>query len=231
MRIVVTRNTKTCDQCGKTVAVLRSRNDRPYPVNIKRALGTGEVEAGVADFHNCPRPSSGIFYRGAVQFLSKAAARSSCESFRVSLRSADGLPVALLYRRAKHVIYVTDGQPYGSNRYYGAIDLGTGEWRNGRQQPPGTIIELLALMSADPAGAAAAYGRATGECCFCRLQLTDERSILTGYGKRCAEKFGLPWGAAGEGSAGRASRTLAVLSGAVAFDDDDDDPPAGALAA
>lgn len=35
----------------------------------------------------------------------------------------------------------------------------------------------------------------TGHCCFCSLPLTDERSTAVGYGKVCADHFGLSWGA------------------------------------
>lgn len=41
---------------------------------------------------------------------------------------------------------------------------------------------------------AAAYGKLSGKCMFCGLDLTDERSMLVGYGPDCAEKHGLPWG-------------------------------------
>lgn len=48
-------------------------------------------------------------------------------------------------------------------------------------------------------GAAEAFGRlgtATGTCCFCARELTDERSTTVGYGPVCADKYGLPWGEA-----------------------------------
>jgi hypothetical protein len=38
------------------------------------------------------------------------------------------------------------------------------------------------------------FGDLYGECCFCGLALTDERSISAGYGPTCASKHGLPWG-------------------------------------
>lgn len=41
---------------------------------------------------------------------------------------------------------------------------------------------------------AARFGHVTGCCVFCTRKLTDERSIEVGYGPRCAEREGLPWG-------------------------------------
>jgi len=34
----------------------------------------------------------------------------------------------------------------------------------------------------------------TGNCCFCRRELTDKRSTEVGYGPICADHFSLPWG-------------------------------------
>lgn len=53
---------------------------------------------------------------------------------------------------------------------------------------------LLAGLAADPAGVAAAYGKLTGNCCFCSRALTDERSTSVGYGPVCAGHYNLPWG-------------------------------------
>lgn len=56
------------------------------------------------------------------------------------------------------------------------------------------IADQLARFAAAPAEVAAEHGRLTGHCCFCNLALTDERSTAVGYGKKCADNFGLPWG-------------------------------------
>lgn len=57
------------------------------------------------------------------------------------------------------------------------------------------VFRLLGALAADPAGVALDYGKATGTCCFCAKDLTDERSVFAGYGPQCAEHYGLPWGA------------------------------------
>lgn len=57
--------------------------------------------------------------------------------------------------------------------------------------------DLLAAIDgflADPEAAAKAYGQATSACCFCGEGLTDERSVLAGYGPICAGRYSLPWG-------------------------------------
>jgi hypothetical protein len=46
----------------------------------------------------------------------------------------------------------------------------------------------------DPVEGARDFSRLTGNCSFCNLPLTDDRSQIIGYGKRCAAKYGLPWG-------------------------------------
>lgn len=89
-------------------------------------------------------------------------------------------------------LHVSDGGPFGNNRYFGRIDT-DGVFHEGRDCT-GDILKLLEIVSKDPVGAARAYGHLTGCCCFCRQELTDERSTTVGYGPVCAKKWGLPWG-------------------------------------
>lgn len=56
------------------------------------------------------------------------------------------------------------------------------------------IGRALKAMAQDPDGAARAYGKLTSSCCFCGLELSDDRSIAAGYGPICAAKWGLAWG-------------------------------------
>ena len=57
------------------------------------------------------------------------------------------------------------------------------------------VVEFLRDLSRHPAEVAAKYGKLTGRCCFCGLQLSDPKSTAVGYGKQCASHYGLPWGA------------------------------------
>lgn len=81
-----------------------------------------------------------------------------------------------------------------SKRYVGRIDL-TGRYLPSPAYPMQVhVIETLKALSADPAGTAAAHGKATGACCFCNTGLTDPKSLGVGYGPICAGHYGLPWG-------------------------------------
>lgn len=57
------------------------------------------------------------------------------------------------------------------------------------------VFEALEGFASNPAERAAAYGKETGNCCFCMKRLTDTRSVEVGYGPICADRWGLPWGA------------------------------------
>jgi hypothetical protein len=81
---------------------------------------------------------------------------------------------------------------YDGRTWYGRIER-DGTLRSGRDMTD-AVRALLERLAADPAGFAAAHGRLTGNCCFCRKALTDERSTAVGYGPVCADHFGLPWG-------------------------------------
>lgn len=114
---------------------------------------------------------------------------------KIALRTAGGLPLVLSLagERSRYAgaVNVTDGGKYPDNVYYGRIEP-NGAFA-GRDPGP-DVMGLLLRFAADPQGVAAAYGRETGECCFCQAELTDERSVLQGYGPICAERHGLPWG-------------------------------------
>jgi hypothetical protein len=61
-------------------------------------------------------------------------------------------------------------------------------------EDPEAVTASLVALAADPVAFAKAYGKQTGNCCFCGLLLTDQRSVDAGYGPICAEHYGLPWG-------------------------------------
>lgn len=56
------------------------------------------------------------------------------------------------------------------------------------------VTDRLKALAQDPAKIAGEDGKLLGRCCFCRGPLSDERSTLVGYGRRCAYNFGLDWG-------------------------------------
>lgn len=74
---------------------------------------------------------------------------------------------------------------FGRIKLDGSLDL--------RDDAPASLPAFLRAFAADPAGIAAAYGHATGACCFCSRTLTDERSLAVGYGEICSGHYGLPY--------------------------------------
>lgn len=115
---------------------------------------------------------------------------------KIRLQTEDGRPVSLAIAgpqsRQPGTITVTDGGPFGANTFYGRVTP-AGEWQP-RDAGDASVTALLTAMSAAPAETAAAYGKLTGNCCFCARKLSDERSTSVGYGATCAEHYSLPWG-------------------------------------
>lgn len=93
--------------------------------------------------------------------------------------------------RYRGALMLTDGAPFGSNKWYGRIEEAN-LLPSGQMTP--AIQALLTALGDNPERVAEAYGRLTGSCCFCGRELTDGRSVAMGYGPVCADKFGLAWG-------------------------------------
>lgn len=55
------------------------------------------------------------------------------------------------------------------------------------------LLMRLNGMATAPASTAASYGKLTGKCCFCASELSDPKSTAIGYGKKCAQHYGLPY--------------------------------------
>ena len=87
-----------------------------------------------------------------------------------------------------------NGEGYGS--LYGWVDLSTQELvlkALGRANQI-HLMELLSEFSENPKKVAILHGKLTGNCCFCSLPLSDDRSLKMGYGPICADHWHLPWG-------------------------------------
>lgn len=85
---------------------------------------------------------------------------------------------------------------YTTRDWYGRIQIG-GDWEPSPSLEDKLSYEILVGLqefAKDPVKSAASYGHLTGNCCFCMLPLTDERSTSVGYGPVCAGNYGLPWG-------------------------------------
>lgn len=136
---------------------------------------------------------------GLIALFSKA--KQHLKFPKISLQ-VNGNPVRLamgIRGAGAGCVNVTDGGPYENNRWYGRVSP-QGTWTKGRHFPEANDVrELLKEMAADPARTAQAYGRLTGNCCFCNKTLTDAKSTDVGYGPVCADHYGLPWGKKGRG--------------------------------
>lgn len=101
---------------------------------------------------------------------------------------------------------ISDGGPYGANKWYGRIKA-DGSFVRGQRCTP-QVLEYLTRLAADPGGVIGAAGRRTSSCCFCSRPLTDDRdgfSVQVGYGPICAQRWGLPHGSAALTAEGRAN--------------------------
>lgn len=136
---------------------------------------------------------------GVVALLRKAQ-DSGLKFPKLWLQFRDGgalrITIAGPQSRTPGFLMLTDGEAFGSNKFYGRISP-HGELELGRDSGPRReeLVPLLERLAAEPAKVAAEYGHLTGNCCFCARKLSDDRSIAVGYGQICARKFGLPWGA------------------------------------
>lgn len=134
-------------------------------------------------------------FAGVLALFAKA--REALKHAKIRLQLADGGPIAISIAgpasRLPGSINVTDGGPYGASIFYGRVSP-EGAWTPSQHATP-ELTALLVQLGADPVGVAGQYGRLTGNCCFCRQGLTDQRSTDVGYGPVCADHWGLPWGA------------------------------------
>jgi hypothetical protein len=135
--------------------------------------------------------------RGVVALLERARQHLKFPKLWLQLPDRSDLRITIAGEHSKtpgHVV-LTDGERFGSNRYYGKI-APSGELTVGRDGHAvrDQLVDLLTRLAADPAKVASEFGHLTGHCCFCSLELSDERSVAVGYGRKCAQHFGLPWG-------------------------------------
>lgn len=108
------------------------------------------------------------------------------------------LQFALAGPKSKYAgsVTITDGGPYGDNKWYGAVTP-EGVWTPSSQVTPElrtVIARTLTSFSHNPTQAAMKYGHQTIQCCFCSKALDTKESQHVGYGPVCADNWGLPWG-------------------------------------
>jgi hypothetical protein len=119
----------------------------------------------------------------------------------IVLPTADGRDVRLFRYKLSSARYpgwigVAPEFGTGPQPMHGRIDREGAFHPERGTEPDPEILATLAAFHDDPAGFAGRAGRLSGRCCFCRLPLTDPRSLAVGYGKICAGHYSLPWGEA-----------------------------------
>jgi hypothetical protein len=155
-----------------------------------------KVEAKRASWNDAPRqgvaPQVSLDMSGISHLFETAARNLKHPAITFTLDGIDvRLSVAGPNAKLPGSINVTSPGSFEERVWYGRIVRGT--WTPGRDAPAG-LADVLVKFSGDPAASARTHGVTTGNCCFCRRDLTDGRSVSVGYGPICADHYGLPWG-------------------------------------
>ena len=146
--------------------------------------------------HNKPEPEKTVELATVHSFLK--GAKKHLKYPKIGLQLPDGSPVTLYISgdRSKYPdtlnVKISDIDRY-SEDWYGRI-FDDGVWHRPRNVNPEKVAQLVVLLkdlADDPAGVAMAYGKITGNCCFCRRPLSDDRSTEVGFGPVCADHYGL----------------------------------------
>lgn len=104
-------------------------------------------------------------------------------------------PVSSKYPGSIHV-HTNHSFHHQDRRYYGRIAPNGVFHPHQRTPTPPTLLMMLHQLVIDPVKTVAEYGKKTGRCAFCYRNLSDPTSVLVGYGKHCAKKWGMPYGEA-----------------------------------
>ena len=142
-----------------------------------------------------PDPTLTVDAGSILEMFGKAGETLKRPAIRLRTTGLGGFPVrfSVAGARAKKPGSINVADPEWGGPYYGSIDPETGHYFATRSTPA-EVKELVAAFADDPAAVAAAFGKLSGNCCFCSRELSDERSTSVGYGPVCAERYGLPWG-------------------------------------
>lgn len=151
-----------------------------------------------------PGPVAVGTFTGVFQLIERAAEHLRFPKIRLGFGGPSGIANDLVLKiagprsRYHGDILVTDGRPFGENKFYGVITE-DGEYAPGRDARSDSdvaeaLVAKLTSLADDPQAVASEYGRLTGNCCFCSRPLEDDRSTDVGYGPVCAKNYGLNWG-------------------------------------
>ena len=159
-------------------------------------LADAAETAGVPDFTK-ELVSVGEF-GGVIDLFKKAKQYIKYPKITLQLTSGKPLQLSLAGQNSKApgTINLTDGGPFGNNKWYGRVTQ-EGTWDPSPKVDEALkndLTSILSKLAGAPARTAAAYGKLTGNCCFCGTGLTNDNSTDVGYGPVCAKRWGLPWG-------------------------------------
>lgn len=138
-------------------------------------------------------------YLGSTDTLfamfSTAAGKLKFPAFELTDAAGRAIRVHIAGERARFPGSMTIGAPKTAGRtWYGRLHTnGTLELSENADDD---VRDLIAALTLEPHQTVADHGHKTGHCCFCHVALTDERSLVAGYGPICAKNWNLPWGAA-----------------------------------
>ena len=131
--------------------------------------------------------------KGIYEFLNNA--KVTYPKIWLKLEDGTDFRVSKSGSRSKYngQLQLSDGV-YGS-LYFGRIDQqGNIYLANKGKARKNEIMTLLTNLVKNPEVIAKEYGRLTGNCCFCRKELSTDNSLEVGYGPVCADNFNLEWG-------------------------------------
>lgn len=208
---VYPKEVSKCKYCGGLVYWQQSRRGSKYPTDV--LVQNGQQYTARSNFHKCDQATRDAYQKrqleaagqqtfakklnmAGVNSLFDKAVASGLKYPKIRLQTQTGQKVCLARagNRSRHPghIMVTDGEPFGYNKFFGRVDQ-TGQYHPADANTDEVHI-LLEQLGSDPATVASKFGKLTGNCCFCMHSLDDERSTEVGYGPVCAKHFGLPWG-------------------------------------
>lgn len=118
-----------------------------------------------------------------------------------------------LYLSARGTICIKGGNvdpgtndPVGDEEYIGCLMNGKflpasdGPSYGNRPKPVAPKDQkFIDALTADPVGFFAKCSKDMNRCCYCNQPLEDARSKEVGYGRTCADRWGLPWGEVSKG--------------------------------
>lgn len=140
-----------------------------------------------AEQEAAPRES----FPGLVTLFNAASGNLKFPKLHLTTEAGDPVVVSLAGPNSRNPgwLNVTDGGPFGDNRFYGRI------------QPDGTsalcknvpedVVAVLRRVSDDPDHELKGQGARTGKCCCCGKTLTDPASVDKGIGPICESNWGL----------------------------------------